>query len=233
MSNPPNPIINASCEAVAESRTWSILSSETLCETPHLTVVREVAASPLVPSGRPWLVVRRKSAVVIVPQLPDGTFVLVRQERVPARRLLLEFPAGQIESAVTPSEIETTARKELLEETGYHTTRPVVILGSFFSSPGFTNERQTIVLAMVDQPHAGSMPIAQPEGTEAIAGVALLSMEGLRTAIATGEICDANTLAAFAFLQTLTERTEKLRTHPSINPESSPIRHDITFDTRR
>jgi len=59
-------------------------------------------------------------AVMIVPRLPDGKLLLERQYRYPLARVFIEFPAGKIDHGETP---EATARRELLEETGYEAAR--------------------------------------------------------------------------------------------------------------
>ena len=59
-------------------------------------------------------------AVMIVPRLPDAKLLFERQYRYPLDRVFIEFPAGKIDSDETP---EATARRELLEETGYEAAR--------------------------------------------------------------------------------------------------------------
>ena len=56
-------------------------------------------------------------AVAIVPLLDDGRLVLERQFRYPVGKVLLEFPAGKIDPG---EDTLACARRELLEETGYH-----------------------------------------------------------------------------------------------------------------
>ncbi|HTP99605.1 MAG TPA: NUDIX hydrolase [Casimicrobiaceae bacterium] len=55
-------------------------------------------------------------AVLVVPVLDDGRFVLERQFRYPVRRVMLEFPAGKIDAGESPL---ATAKRELAEEAGY------------------------------------------------------------------------------------------------------------------
>ena len=55
-------------------------------------------------------------AVLVVPMLADGRFVVVRQFRYPHNRVFLEFPAGKLDPG--ESALGTGAR-ELIEETGY------------------------------------------------------------------------------------------------------------------
>jgi len=55
-------------------------------------------------------------AVMVVPMLDDGRLVMERQYRYPMQRVMLEFPAGKIDSGEPPF---TCAVRELSEETGY------------------------------------------------------------------------------------------------------------------
>ena len=60
--------------------------------------------------------IRHPGAVLIVPLLPGGRVLLERQYRYPQRREFIEVPAGKREQGEDPLQ---TARRELLEETGY------------------------------------------------------------------------------------------------------------------
>ncbi len=71
-----------------------------------------------------WEYARRTNspgAVVIVPVTSDGCLVLIEQYRIPVHARVVELPAGLIgDSAADADEtIESAARRELLEETGY------------------------------------------------------------------------------------------------------------------
>ena len=83
-----------------------------------------------------WTVVHRKAAVVIAPMTSDGNFVLLKQERIPVRQSLWEFPAGQIDEEDTTDEkvVSDTAARELREETGYELPPggEMMALGLFF-----------------------------------------------------------------------------------------------------
>ena len=81
-------------------------------------------------------VIEHPGAVVIVPVDRDGRVLWVRQHRYAAGRELLELPAGTLEHGETP---ETTARRELPEETGF-AAGSWQKLGGFFSAPGFCSE---------------------------------------------------------------------------------------------
>lgn len=80
-------------------------------------------------------------AVGIIP-IHEGRVVLVKQFRSPIEKELVEIPAGKLKNGEDPEEC---ARRELLEETGYEGNLKKI--GSFISSPGFTNEVIHIFLA--------------------------------------------------------------------------------------
>lgn len=54
--------------------------------------------------------------VIVVPFLARGRLLMIRQYRYPIGKVLLEFPAGHVDSGEDPHE---TAKRELEEETGY------------------------------------------------------------------------------------------------------------------
>lgn len=75
--------------------------------------------------------------------------VLTKQFRPPCEKVVIEFPAGLID----PEEsVESTAERELLEETGFHGS--VVSLShnsiALFSDPGLTNANMALVTMDID-----------------------------------------------------------------------------------
>lgn len=178
------------------SQAWSVLKEDTLLETPYLSVVKERVATPTRPDGAEWLNVRRKQAVVIAPRTMDGRFILIHQERIPARRIFWEFPAGQIDGEVSVESIRATALRELAEETGYTPSDGnLESLGRYFASPGFTNECMHLFLAPdVVEVEGGN----RPDEAERILEVRAFSVEELYTMVREGEIQDANTLCLMA-----------------------------------
>ncbi len=176
---------------------WTVVAGERQFANPYVEVHRATVTSPTRPDPFTWTVVHRKAAVVVAPMTADGRFILVRQERVPIRATIWEFPAGQIDDASDPDAIRATGLRELEEESG-HVLAPggeVISLGHFFPSCGFTDEHSHLVLARPVIPAANG---AKPDAAESITECRAFSPEELRAMIASGEIRDANTLSAFA-----------------------------------
>ncbi len=88
-------------------------------------------------------VVYHPGSVVVVPRLPDGRVVMVRQYRYAARQWLWELVAGGLEPGETPRQ---AARRELQEEAGYR-ARFCKLLLHFYPSPGVLSERMFVVEA--------------------------------------------------------------------------------------
>ena len=182
---------------IKDGEGWRTLADETLFENPHISVHRPTVTTPTRPKPFRWLVAHRKGAVVIAPMTREGDFLLVRQERVPIRATIWEFPAGQIDDASEFDAIRATAIRELREESGYELAPDgaLIPLGHFFPSAGFTDEHSHLMLA---RPVVPSPLGSSHDAAEAITECRAFSQAQLRAMIASGEICDANTLAAFA-----------------------------------
>ena len=85
------------------------------------------------------------AAVVIIAE-HEGKVILVEQPRVPPDCRCIELPAGLVGDEDPDATVETTAIKELEEETGY-TAERIERLGDFYASPGMVSEGFTLVRA--------------------------------------------------------------------------------------
>ncbi|MEI8234091.1 MAG: NUDIX hydrolase [Verrucomicrobiota bacterium] len=183
---------------------WQTLEDAEPFANPYAAVHLVKVGTPMRPEGARWTVIHRKAACVIAPITPEGNLLLIRQERIPVRSALWEFPAGQIDEAGTPNDalIRQTALRELREEAGCILAPggKLTALGFFFSSPGIMDEQNYLFAA---HPVIPCPEGAAHEAAEAIAECRAFTPEELRERIASGEIRDANTLAAFARLTAL------------------------------
>ncbi len=137
-------------------------------------------------------VVRHRGAVVVLPLHEDRRIELVRQYRYPMREVLLELPAGKLDPGEEPI---ACAGRELAEETGW---KPIEIheLGSFFTTPGFTDE---VLHAFVATPLEPA-PEAVQDPDEAIENVTMTVEEALE-ACRDGSIQDSKTIATLFLAQ--------------------------------
>lgn len=95
-----------------------------------------------------WEYVGRVGGVqaAVVVAIDAGHVILVEQYRVPLGRACLELPAGLVGDEEAGESAETSAARELEEETGYRANR-VTSLGDFYASPGMVSECFTLVRA--------------------------------------------------------------------------------------
>ncbi|HET6932522.1 MAG TPA: NUDIX hydrolase [Candidatus Acidoferrum sp.] len=171
--------------------TAKILSSEMIYQGRVFGLRRDAVVEP---SGLRATreVVTHPGSVVVLPVLPDGRIVMVRQYRHATRQYLWELVAGRKEPEETPKQ---GAARELLEETGYRAKRFKVFL-DVFPTPGFLEERMYLLLA--EGLTAGE---AQPEEDEKIE-VRAYRVNELKQMIKSGRMRDAKSIAGILYYLT-------------------------------
>lgn len=95
-----------------------------------------------------WEYVSRTNAVraVVILAEHDGKVILIDQPRIAVGGRCVELPAGLVGDEDRSATIESTAIKELEEETGFTADR-IERLGDFHASPGMLSESFTLVRA--------------------------------------------------------------------------------------
>jgi len=179
-----------------------ILSSKVIYEGQAFGVRRDELIEPTgVRTMRE--VVTHPGSVVVLPVLPDGRIVLVRQYRHACRQYLWELVAGRKEHGESPKQ---GAERELIEETGYRAKRFKVFL-DVFPTPGFLEERMFLLLA------EGVTPgVAEPEEDEKLI-VAAYTRKQLEQMMRSRKLRDAKSIAGllfyFAFLARKSKHSKK------------------------
>jgi ADP-ribose pyrophosphatase len=165
-----------------------VLSSSTIYNGPVFGIRRDEVIEPSgVRTTRE--VITHPGSVVVLPVLPDGRILMIRQYRHAAHQYLWELVAGRIDAGESPRE---AAVRELIEETGYRASRFRIFL-DVFPTPGFLEERMFILLA--EGLTAGE---AEPEEDEKIFSRAF-SFKQLEEMIRTGKLRDAKSIAGILF----------------------------------
>jgi ADP-ribose pyrophosphatase len=170
------------------SESGQILSSETIYDGPIFGVRRDQVLEPG-GSRTTREVITHPGSVVVLPLLPDGRILLIRQYRHATRQYLWELVAGRIDPGESPRE---AGAREMIEETGYRAKKFKIFL-DVFPTPGFLEERMYILLAEGLTPGE-----ARPEEDEKITAKAF-SLEQLDAMVRSGKLRDAKTIAGLLY----------------------------------
>ena len=165
------------------------LSSEVIEESSFLQIYRDKI---LLPNQRESvrLVIRHPGAATVLAITDDEKVVLVRQWRYAVGGPLLELPAGKLEEGENPL---LCAQRELAEETPY-TAQNMRLVHTFYTVPGFCNER--IYLYLAQGVCANSMlGNDEDEFTETV----LMNRDEIKAALKNNEISDAKTLIGLQY----------------------------------
>lgn len=170
------------------ARQAKVLSSEVLFQGRVFALKREQVAEP---SG---LVAMREfvvhpGSVVVLPVLPDGRIVLIRQYRHAAGQYLWELVAGHKDPGES---FIKGAHRELEEETGY-TAKRIRKLLEVFPSPGLLGEKMEIFLA-----EGLTKGKARPEDDEKITQ-RIFTLSEAKKWIRSGKIRDSKSVAGILY----------------------------------
>lgn len=178
----------ANSPAGSRSRKAKILRSRTIYQGAVFGIRRDEVIEPSgVRTTRE--VVTHPGSVVVLPVLPNGRILLIRQYRHATRHYLWELVAGRMDPGETPRK---AAARELIEETGYRARRFRVFL-DVFPTPGFLEERMFLLLAEGLTPGQ-----AEPEDDEKITARAYTGKE-LEKMIRRGKLRDAKSIAGLLY----------------------------------
>lgn len=132
-----------------------------------------------------------ESAVVIIPRLPNGNFLLIRTWRIAVKKRLTEFPRGCAAEGESGAQC---ASRELAEETGYvMPVDKVVHLGTLHPDSGILSAEINVYYA--DLSYA---ELTTNQAEEEILGSMEADEETLRDMVDKNLITDSFTLCALA-----------------------------------
>ncbi|MCI6159000.1 MAG: NUDIX hydrolase [Selenomonadaceae bacterium] len=162
------------------------IKSEKIFDGTLLHVRRDTA---LLPDGkqatREWIV--HPGASAVLPLLPNGEIILVRQYRYPVECVTLEIPAGKLDA---PDEDPLDcAKRELAEETGYHAAH-IERMTTIATTVGFSNEKIHIYLA------EGLTPGRQSLDPDEFIHVVRVPLDEACAMVRDGRIIDAKSMVA-------------------------------------
>ncbi|MCO6504471.1 MAG: NUDIX hydrolase [Snodgrassella sp.] len=136
------------------------------------------------------IVVQHPGASAVLAITSEKKVVLVKQWRYPVGEALLEIPAGKLDVKEDPAH---AALRELAEETPYTATE-VKLIHTFYTVPGFGDEKMYLYLA--ENVQANSTLAADDDE---IVQPVLMDKEEARAALINNSIRDGKTLIALQY----------------------------------
>ncbi|PMD52386.1 uncharacterized protein K444DRAFT_668857 [Hyaloscypha bicolor E] len=175
---------------------YSVEPNETVVFKTKWFQIRTIP-DPKLLSSDPYFVLDRPDSATVIPVTPTGRLLLQRQHRPHSGSTSWEFPMGNIDPGEIPNQ---AAKRELFEETGL-TCSSVQLLGWYHPIPGLATQRTHVFLA-----HVTDEQLLEPRSLvldEGISAHQIIDVTAFRSLVASAEIIDGFTLAAFALWQSV------------------------------
>lgn len=113
---------------------WELLESNVDKDYRVFRIFKDLALSPRTKKVGQFYTIDTRDWVNVIPVMPDGRIVMIRQYRHGSKEVTLEIPGGLVDDE-DPRE---AAQRELLEETGYMGDH-VELLGNVNPNPAIFN----------------------------------------------------------------------------------------------
>ncbi len=183
-------------------KTWQKTSSKVIGDFRIFKMRQDGRISPRTGNEHHFFVVESDDWINVIPLTAEGNVVFIHQFRHGTAEVTLEIPGGLVDAS-DPSPAET-ARRELLEETGYEVDE-IIHIGTVDPNPAFLNNRCYTFLAL----GARKTQETQFDASEDIA-VEEIPLADVEDMINNGRIRHSLVVTAFYHL----ERYRRL--HPSL-----------------
>jgi ADP-ribose pyrophosphatase len=169
---------------------WPIIESTKGPEVGLFCIRTNRCRSPRTGQEHDFYVIDFPNWVQVIPITSDDQVVMIRQYRHGCARILLELPGGLIDKGDTSP--DETAKRELLEETGY-LAGDLLLLTRTYPQPAVLNNTGVTYLAR------GVKKIADPklDAAEDIE-VCLVELQGIPEMIRSGQINQGQTVMALS-----------------------------------
>ncbi len=140
------------------------------------------------PDGRQsdFEIIRHPGGAAVLPLLPDGRLLLIRQFRPAIGGMVFEIPAGRLEPGESA---HACAGRELIEEAGYSAGQ-ILPLGGFWSTVGFCDEYIHLFLGR------DLTPVEQQLEADEIIDLYPVTLVDALVKVRSGEILDSKTQLA-------------------------------------
>jgi ADP-ribose pyrophosphatase len=183
---------------MTKSAPWRTLHSDYVIATPFLRLRRDRIELPDGTIIEDYYVRESRGFTIVFAMTSDDRVVLVHQYKHGIGEYVLELPAGAIDPDEDPL---TCAARELAEETGYVSDRPLELVRTFITDPTNSDGRFHLYLARDCE-----VRVAQAfDATEDIR-VELVTLPELRAMVRDGRInVNSHVASVYTVLEFLTE----------------------------
>ena len=172
---------------------WPISDSRQLGDYRVFRLRQDTRQSPRTGRDHTFYVLEAGDWINVVAVTPDNKIVLIQQFRHGTEEVTLEIPGGMVDEADgAPLE---SARRELLEETGYAADE-LIHIGTMTPNPAILDNRCHTFLAR----NARLVAAPQMDGSEDIQ-TELVDADQIPALITSGQINHALVIAAFYFYE--------------------------------
>jgi len=177
-------------EKNTDLKTWPLLKETITLVTPVFELKNRICLSPKDGKEKNFVFLKAPTWVNVLALTPSNQVILVRQFRHGSREFSLELPGGVSEPFQNPLE---TAKRELMEETGYSSSDISLLLDVKPNPAIFDNHIQTFLAK--DAIKTGNTCFDENEDLENI----LVPRDQLKNMILNGQIDHALMVAAIGF----------------------------------
>ena len=163
-----------------------MISSELIFDGKIIHVYKD---SIELPNKKPGFreLIRHVGGACIIPLTDEGEVICVRQYRYPYARMIIEIPAGKLDSK--NEDHRSAALRELREETGC-TCKKLTYMGQMYGSPAILDE--VIYMYMAEGLEEGELDLDEDEFVEVIK----IPLDEMYRMVLDGKILDAKTQIA-------------------------------------